>query len=67
MLKQSCKYVNQSLKKVDSNLDLAPTLKLITLYALEEVHPQLFVPNEVKKSVSRLLREVMKLNQTAQT
>ena len=47
-------------------MDLAPTLKLITLYALEEVRPQLLVPNEVKESVSRLLREVLKLSQIAQ-
>lgn len=64
-LQQSCKFANQSVWKCDTNnLDLVTVMKVITLYALESVHPQLVVPDEVKKSVSHLLKEVVKLSQT---
>ncbi|CAL0326498.1 unnamed protein product [Lupinus luteus] len=64
-LQQSCKFINQSVWKTGtSNLHLVSVMKLVTSYALELVHPQLAVPDEVKKSVSQLLKEVVKLSQT---
>ncbi|KAE9585127.1 hypothetical protein Lal_00017917 [Lupinus albus] len=64
-LQQSCKFVNQSVWKTGTNnLHLVAVMKVVTSYALELVHPQLAVPDEVKKSVSQLLKEVVKLSQT---
>ncbi|KAJ1441604.1 Zinc finger, RING/FYVE/PHD-type [Sesbania bispinosa] len=64
-LRQSCKYENQSVWKCDTNkLDLVIVMKVITSYALELVHPQLVVSDQVNKSVSQLLKEVVKLSQT---
>ncbi|KAK7401760.1 hypothetical protein VNO78_13494 [Psophocarpus tetragonolobus] len=64
-LQQSCKFVNQSLWNVNTNnLELKIVMKVITSYALGIVQPQLVVPDEVKKSVSQLLKEVVKLSQT---
>ncbi|KAL5151459.1 hypothetical protein HKD37_13G037833 [Glycine soja] len=65
-LQQSCKFANRSVWKCDdtNNLDFLTVMKVITPYALESVHPQLEVPDEVKKSVSQLLKEVVKLSQT---
>ncbi|XP_057992612.1 uncharacterized protein LOC110654230 [Hevea brasiliensis] len=65
VLKDSCKFVNQSVWKGDyKTLNLAVVMRVITLYALEEVHPELPVPDEIKASVSRLLNEVVKLSET---
>ncbi|KAG7956994.1 hypothetical protein I3843_11G152900 [Carya illinoinensis] len=65
VLKQSCKFVNQSVWKGDTkNLNLAVVMRVITLYALESVPPELAVPNEIKVSVSKLLKEVLKLSQS---
>ncbi|KAK7244146.1 hypothetical protein RIF29_38964 [Crotalaria pallida] len=47
-LQQSCKFINQSVWKGDTNkLDLVGVMKVLTSYALELVHPQLVVPEEV--------------------
>ncbi|CAK9134156.1 unnamed protein product [Ilex paraguariensis] len=65
ILKHSCKFVNQSVWRGDTKtLNLAVVMRVITLYALELVPPQLVVPDEVKASVSRLLKEVVSLGQT---
>ncbi|KDP27096.1 hypothetical protein JCGZ_20320 [Jatropha curcas] len=65
VLKHSCKFVNQSVWKGDyRNLNLAVAMRAITLYALEEVEPELLVPDEIKASVSRLLKEVLRLSKT---
>lgn len=45
-------------------LDLPAVMNVITLYAMEEVPPELVVPNEIKTSVSLLLEEVIKLSKT---
>lgn len=45
-------------------MNLAVVMRVITLYALESVPPQLAVPEEVKDSVSRLLKEVINLSET---
>lgn len=64
-LKQSCKFVNQSAwKGAENNLDLAVVMRVIPLYALELVPPQLVVPEEIKDSVSRLLKEAVNLSET---
>ncbi|XP_023896488.1 uncharacterized protein LOC112008388 [Quercus suber] len=65
VLKQSCKFVNQSVWKGDTkNLNLVVVMRVIILYALELVRPELGMPNEIQVSVSRLLKEVLKLSQT---
>lgn len=65
VLKESCRFVNQSIWKSQiRNLNLAVVMRVITLYALESVPPQLAVPEEVKDSVSRLLKEVINLSET---
>lgn len=65
MLQQSCKFVNQSVWNCDTNkLDLVMVMKVLISYALQLVHPQLVVPDQVNKSVGQLLKEVVKLSQT---
>ncbi|XP_031277382.1 uncharacterized protein LOC116135802 [Pistacia vera] len=65
VLKESCKFVNQSIwKGQHENLNLVVVMRVITRYALESVPPQLVVPDEVKASVSRLFKEVMNLSET---
>ncbi|XP_004248234.1 uncharacterized protein [Solanum lycopersicum] len=64
-LKASCKFVNQNLRKsVMTNLHLAVVMRVITLYALESVPPQLVIPDEIKASVSRLLMDILRLSKT---
>lgn len=65
VLKHSCNFVNQSVWRGDiKTLNLAAVMRVITLYALEAVHAELSVPNEIKASVNRLLTEILKLSQT---
>ncbi|CAB4307627.1 unnamed protein product [Prunus armeniaca] len=65
VLKQSCNFVNQNVwNRGAKNLDLADVMNTITLYALDAVPPQLVVSDEVKSSVSRLLKEVLRLSKT---
>ncbi|KAJ8770521.1 hypothetical protein K2173_018012 [Erythroxylum novogranatense] len=64
-LRNSCKFVNQSVWKGDINtLNLAAVMRVIILYGIEEVHPNLSVPHQVKASVNRLLKELKNLTQT---
>lgn len=57
--------MNQSVWKGDmTNLHLAVVMRVITLYALESVPPQLVIPDEIKASVSRLLKDIVRLSQT---
>jgi len=64
-LQQTCKFMNQSVWNVNTNsLELVTVMKVITSYGLESVHPQLVVPEVVKKSVSQLLKEIVKLSPT---
>lgn len=46
------------------NLQLAVVMRVITLYALESVPPQLVITDEVKASVSRLLMDILRLSRT---
>ncbi|RVX03932.1 hypothetical protein CK203_021736 [Vitis vinifera] len=65
VLKQSCKFVNQSVWKGDTkSLNLSVVMRLLTLYAMESMPPQLVLPDEVKASVGRLLKEVLRLSET---
>ncbi|XP_057958338.1 uncharacterized protein LOC131151124 isoform X2 [Malania oleifera] len=65
VLKESCKYVNQSVWKGDTNnLNLAVVMRVITPYALESTPSQLIVPDEIKASVSQILKEAVKLSRT---
>ncbi|KAJ9671396.1 hypothetical protein PVL29_025207 [Vitis rotundifolia] len=65
VLKQSCKFVNQSVWKGDTkSLNLSVVMRLLTLYAMESMPPQLVLPDEVKASVGRLLKEVVRLSET---
>ncbi|XP_060200893.1 uncharacterized protein LOC132629184 isoform X1 [Lycium barbarum] len=64
-LKASCKFVNQSVWNRDmNNLQLPVVMRVITLYALESVPPQLVIPDEIKTSVNRLLMDILRLSQT---
>jgi hypothetical protein len=65
VLKQSCKFVNQSVWKGDTkNLNLAVVMRVLILYALEWVPVELAVPIDIKASVNKLLKEVLKLSQS---
>lgn len=65
VLKQSCKYANQNVwNSSTKNLYLPAVMNVISHYALESVHPQLIVPDEIKTVVTRLLKVVVKLSQT---
>ena len=57
--------MNQNVRKGDrTNLHLAAVLRVIILYALESVPPQLVIPDEIKASVRRLLMDILRLSQT---
>lgn len=67
VLKESCKFVNQSIWKGQGKkmwLDMSALMNVLTLYAMEEGPPELVVPDEIKTSVNRLLEEIMKLSKT---
>ncbi|XVF04394.1 hypothetical protein REPUB_Repub05bG0078500 [Reevesia pubescens] len=65
MLTDSCEYANKGVWGIGTNsLLLVDVMKVISLYALDQVPPQLTVPDEVKDSVNQLLKEVIKLSQT---
>lgn len=65
ILRQSCKYVNQGVWNGGTkNLNLAAVLQVITQYALEAIPKQLTIPEDIKVSVSRLLKEILKLSPT---
>ncbi|KAK1365633.1 hypothetical protein POM88_041194 [Heracleum sosnowskyi] len=65
VLKQSCKYANQNVWNSNTkNLSLPAVMNVISHYALDSVHPQLIVSDEIKTVVTRLLKVVVKLSQT---
>lgn len=65
ILRRSCKYVNQGVWNEDTkNLNLGVVLQVITQYALEAIPEQLIIPEDIKASVSRLLKEILNLSQT---
>lgn len=63
VLKKSCQFANEDFSKGDHNaLNLGFTMRLLTLYALESVSPELVVTAEIKSSVGRLLKEAVNLS-----
>ncbi|CAM8894027.1 unnamed protein product [Rhodiola kirilowii] len=65
VLRESCKFVNQSVWNGDSkNLNLEDTMKVIILYALEAVHPKLPLPYRLKSTVNLLLKDMINLSKT---
>ncbi|KAI3427613.1 uncharacterized protein J3R85_009462 [Psidium guajava] len=65
VLRESCKFVNQSVWNSETNtLKLDTVMKVIILYALELVPSQLKITQELKDSVTRVLRDILKLSQT---
>lgn len=65
ILRQSCKYVNQGVwNGGTNNLNLAAVMQVITQYALEAIPKQLVIPEDIKASVSRLLKEILRLSPT---
>ncbi|XP_031401182.1 uncharacterized protein LOC116211102 [Punica granatum] len=71
-LRSSCKFVNQQFggrvaKIAKNELSLLAVLRVITSYALELVPPNLSVPDDLKSSTNRLLRDIVKLSRTTMT
>lgn len=46
------------------SLLLVDVMKVITLYALDQVPPKLAVPDDVNDSVNQLLKQAIKLSKT---
>nr|GME15742.1 Autophagy-related protein [Ipomoea batatas] len=62
-LRDSCKFVNQHMWNGNAKtLQLHHVMRTITLYGLESVPTELVVPEDIKKSVGQLLKEVVKLS-----
>ncbi|XP_043698655.1 uncharacterized protein LOC122649534 [Telopea speciosissima] len=61
-LKSSCRFANQRVWKIN-NLNLADAMRILTLYDLGSVSPQLVVPDDMKASISKLLKEVTSLTE----
>ncbi|KAK6934110.1 hypothetical protein RJ641_034265 [Dillenia turbinata] len=65
ILRNSCKFVNQSVWRGDSNnFNLAVVMRILTVYALELGPGELVVPEDVKASIIRLLKQVLSLSKT---
>ncbi|KAE8726792.1 Detected protein of unknown function [Hibiscus syriacus] len=65
ILKDSCRFANKGVSGIAmESLLLVDVMKVIILYALEQEHPKLAVPEEVRDSANKLLEEVVKLSQT---
>lgn len=44
------------------NLILSDVMRILALFALDSIPQQLFIPNDLKFSVSKLLKEVVSLS-----
>ncbi|XP_057766391.1 uncharacterized protein LOC130986876 [Salvia miltiorrhiza] len=62
-LKELCRRSNKSNKKHPSKLYLDSVIKVLIMYAMESVPQKLVVPEDVKNSVHRLLKEITSLSQ----
>nr|CAD1843220.1 unnamed protein product [Ananas comosus var. bracteatus] len=60
-LKKSCKFVHQKVARQEK-LILPDVMRVLTLFALDAIPRQLFVPHELKLSVDKLLKEVINLS-----
>lgn len=66
-LRESCKFENQNVWKSGStNLNLPSLMRLLTVYALEAIPPQLMLPEDIKACVNRLMKDVINLSKTVQ-
>ncbi|GFQ07220.1 hypothetical protein PHJA_002866100 [Phtheirospermum japonicum] len=63
-LRKPCNLVNKTGNKQQTQLDMAKVMRILIMYAMESVAEQLVVPEEIKASVSRLMKEIIKLSQT---
>ncbi|GAB4846596.1 hypothetical protein Ancab_025602 [Ancistrocladus abbreviatus] len=65
ILRKSCNFENQSVWKGNTqNLNLQLVMRLLVVYAMEAVSPQLVLSDEVKACVTRLLKDLIKLSKT---
>ncbi|XP_020096887.1 uncharacterized protein LOC109716025 [Ananas comosus] len=60
-LKKSCKFVHQKVARQEK-LILPDVMRVLTLFALDAIPRQLFVPLELKLSADKLLKEVINLS-----
>ncbi|KAH6788739.1 hypothetical protein C2S51_003745 [Perilla frutescens var. frutescens] len=66
-LKELCMFRNKSFAKHPTKLDLADVIRVLIMYSMESVPQKLVVPEEIKTSVSRLLKEIISLSQETTT
>ncbi|KAF5191181.1 craniofacial development protein [Thalictrum thalictroides] len=59
-LKSSCKFVNQEVIKKRKDLNLVDAMRVLTSYLLHPA-PLLVIANEVKSSIDKLVKEVVRL------
>jgi hypothetical protein len=65
ILKPSCKYANQNIWDCDVNtLSLSIVMRIIVVYGLEDGPPELVVADDVKASLGRLIKEIIRLTET---
>lgn len=65
VFRESCKFVNQNVWNGDTrNLNLEDTMKVIILYGLETVHPELPLPDNFKTTVNLLLSDIINLSKS---
>lgn len=65
-LKESCKFVNQSVWSGDNkNLRLDLLMRLLRTYSLEDIPPQLKLTQDLKACVSQLMHEIINLSKSA--
>ncbi|KAL0289555.1 UNVERIFIED_CONTAM: hypothetical protein Scaly_2699100 [Sesamum calycinum] len=64
VLKDSCKRANKASRHKSNKLLLTEVSRVLIMYAMESVPQQLVVPEEIRNSVSRLLKEMINLSET---
>ncbi|KAH7651428.1 hypothetical protein IHE45_20G056600 [Dioscorea alata] len=61
VLKNSCQFVNKKVSRVEK-IVLADVMRLLTMYALDSIPQQLQVPEDLKLSAGKLLKDVVNLS-----
>lgn len=61
MLKNACQFVNKKVGRVEK-IVLADVMRLLTMYALDSIPQQLQVPEDLKLSAGKLLKDVVNLS-----
>ncbi|KAK4439102.1 hypothetical protein Salat_0245000 [Sesamum alatum] len=64
VLKESCEHANKKYWKESKKLLLGCVTRVVVTYAMGSVPQQLVVPEEIKNSASRLLKEIINLSET---